>query len=241
MSNHILYYNKSTTYAQTIKRCISNKNFSNFHYKHFKLNSITLITLLFTGLFMTLPTKKTSAQNGVATRDEIQLMEILKKAVDTKLINLSFKDSVEIFIKQELRQKKTLLDSKTLTPSSRANRLSINPNSSPYLYQQQLKQELIKMDRFSTGVDGYYRKMIDMGYFNNDWAATKEQREAMDRLLTDIRQHLNGAETGNSPEFLRKMNKSNNGFVRIIGALLTIMNNGANRTYRPQTLPPQLR
>lgn len=181
-----------------------------------------------------------SAQSGIATRDEIQLMEILKKAVETKIITPSFKDSVEIYIKQELRAPKKLMNSNNLYPASSATRLGVNPNSSPYLFQKELKRDLIRMDRYSTGVDGYYKQLIGMGYFNDDWAATKEQREALDRLLTDIRKHLNGNIDG-SPDFIRKMNKSRNGFVRMIGALLTIMNNGANRTYHPTTLPPQLR
>ena len=205
-----------------------------------KYHNYTLLSFTFFVLLLITSRERAYAQNGIATRDEIQLMEILKRATETKLITLSFKDSVEMYMKQELRQKKNLLESRRLIPSSEANRLGVKANLSPYLFQTELKKELIRMDRFSAGIDGYYKKMIEMAYFNDDWAATKEQREAMDRLLTDIRRHLNNI-NGNTPQFLRKMNNSNNSFVRIIGALLSIMNNGANRSYHPSTLPPQLR
>lgn len=102
-----------------------------------------------------------------------------------------------------------------------------------YMTQEQLKQKILRIDYFSKGLDGYYKKLIAMGYVGQGWEETREVREAMDRLRTSIMTNLSGGVPPPSePGFIRRMSSSNNPFMNVLGGLLRMLNHGAGAQIR---------
>lgn len=99
-------------------------------------------------------------------------------------------------------------------------------NRNTYMSQEQVKERMLQIDYFSKGIDGYYQKMIACGMTGAGWEDTKAVREAMERLRVSMEMHLSDV-TDTTPDFIKKMGKSNSSFVRILGMLLRMMNNGA--------------
>ncbi|MEG0518401.1 MAG: hypothetical protein RR555_05985 [Bacteroidales bacterium] len=101
------------------------------------------------------------------------------------------------------------------------------------LSQQELKQTLIRIDYFSNGIDGYYRKLIAMGYVGEGWVETKAAREAMERVKAEMVADL--ARLGlvsSTPDFITTLSKSRNPLKQILGQLLMMLQNGANAQVR---------
>lgn len=112
-------------------------------------------------------------------------------------------------------------------------RSSENRNRYQYMTQEELKRSILRVDYFSKGLDGYYEKLIAMGYIGEGWEETREIREAMDRLRTSMKENLSdmGYYSG-EPEFIGKLSKSRNPLVKFLGGLLRMLNNGAQGQVR---------
>lgn len=108
-----------------------------------------------------------------------------------------------------------------------------NRNRYQYMSQEELKRSILRVDYFSKGLDGYYEKLIAMGYTGEGWEETREIREAMDRLRASMKANLSdlGYYSG-EPEFIGKMSKSRNPLVKFLGGLLRMLNNGAQSQVR---------
>lgn len=95
--------------------------------------------------------------------------------------------------------------------------------------QEELKRTLIRVDYFSKGIDGYYRKLIAMGYIGEGWVETKAAREAMERVKAEmIADLVRSGLISSTPDFISNLCKSNSPLKKILGQLLMMLQNGAN-------------
>lgn len=133
-------------------------------------------------------------------------------------------------IMQQANEFSTYKNSSTFLPDKLPIPDRDRNNRTPYMSNEQLKNKMLKYDYFSKGIDGYYRKLVEMAYVDQGWIETKEAREAVDRARTSIMMNLrSGAYDGLSdikePHFINQMCSSNNPLFIVFGTLLRILNN----------------
>lgn len=97
----------------------------------------------------------------------------------------------------------------------------------------QVRQRALNVDYFSKGIDGYYSKLIEMGYVGEGWIETKELRELMARIKDGLAEDVKngGLAYNKEPEFISKMRKNKNPLMRALGGILQIMHNGSVNNY----------
>ncbi len=101
--------------------------------------------------------------------------------------------------------------------------------------KEQLKEQMLDIGYYSKGIDGYYKKSIDMGYVGEGWVETKELRAAVARVRSEISRNLGTIESSD-PAFLESMNNSSSSVVRALGSVLKVINNGAKKNcYLPDS------
>lgn len=101
--------------------------------------------------------------------------------------------------------------------------------------KEQLKEQMLDIGYYSKGIDGYYKKSIDMGYVGEGWVETKELRAAVARVRSEISRNLGTIESSD-PAFLESMNNSSSSVVRALGSVLNVINNGAKKNcYLPDS------
>lgn len=108
-----------------------------------------------------------------------------------------------------------------------------NKNKYQYLSQEEMKRNILRADYFSKGMDGYYQKQIALGQVGQGWEETREMRELVNSIRASLQQNLYPEGAVSQPEFLSKMNGSKNSFVRFLGGLLGIFQNGAMQQMNP--------
>lgn len=89
--------------------------------------------------------------------------------------------------------------------------------------KDELKDRMLEIDYYSKGMDGYYKKSIDMGYVGEGWTETKELREAVGRVRGEISRNIGGVQSSD-PEFIKNMRKSSSSVVRVLGGILDVVN-----------------
>ena len=101
-----------------------------------------------------------------------------------------------------------------------------------------IRRRTLSIDYFAKGIDGYYTKLIEMGYVGEGWIETKEIRELMARIKAGLAEDIkSGVYVGNrTPEFVSRMRRNKNPLMRALGGILQMLHNGTNVNYISVTL-----
>lgn len=132
------------------------------------------------------------------------------------------------------RYRKNGVDDATLYPDKLPvpERDKKNKNKYQYLSQEEIKRNIIRVDYFSKGLDGYYQKQIALGQVGQGWEETREMRELVASLRASVMNNVFPEGQLTNPVFLDEMMNSKNSFVKFLGGLLGAFQNGARRQIR---------
>lgn len=81
------------------------------------------------------------------------------------------------------------------------------------------------------GVEGFYKNDRGMKYEGRGWYDAKANELAAKRAMDGVKRNLSGMYK--TPAFLKKLSSSDNTFLRLIGGLLGILDNGARAQAAP--------